>query len=560
MTGVMRLVLASSALLIIYLDPSEPDRFVALTYSTLVCYTLYSGIICGLTRRVSPSVEAIQPWLHWVDVAWYLVLIALSSGTSSIFFFFFFFSILVASFQQGFRSGFWVALVSSLLFTIIGYATSPPGPAFELNRFLLRPIYLLVLGYMMAYWGENEIKAKRRLELLKDVSLLSNPRFGADRTMAWIMHRLLLFYQADVCLLVTEDPETAGYLLRRADRRHPQSAAQEESIERELAGQLLKLPATHTALVTGGQARWNWLRRYYGYDLGKREPVSVWQEACEDLASRLDADSFVTVPLDLRQEKAARFYVIMRTRKTGNNFENSDVHLLIQVFEQVMPVLDNIRLVDRLASDAAEAERQRIARNIHDSVIQPYLGLQLGLNSLRQKLAASLGEGIEGQSSLTQALKQLSDRIERLIEMTRVAIADLRSYVSDLKQPGEPGGNLLPSVRRYAGKFAEATGIAVEVRAESDVQVNDRLAAETFQMITEGLSNIRRHTDAKKAAIGLECRGDRLILGIESTNPQPPGGADFTPRSISERSRALGGRTRVEQQGDRTLLIVEVPL
>jgi hypothetical protein len=120
---------------------------------------------------------------HWIDVGCFLVLVALSSGTNSIFFFFFFFAILVASFRWGFKAGLRVTVISALSFMLIGYATAPAESTFELNRFLLRPIYLLVLGYMIAYWGGNEIKLKRRLNLLKEINLLANPRFGVSETI-----------------------------------------------------------------------------------------------------------------------------------------------------------------------------------------------------------------------------------------------------------------------------------------------------------------------------------------------------------------------------------------
>jgi hypothetical protein len=68
-------------------------------------------------------------------VAWYLVLIALSNGTSSIFFFFFLFSILVAAFRSGFGAGLRITVASAVLFSIIGYSTASPGQEFELTAF-----------------------------------------------------------------------------------------------------------------------------------------------------------------------------------------------------------------------------------------------------------------------------------------------------------------------------------------------------------------------------------------------------------------------------------------
>src|ERR1044072_3403462 len=98
-----RIVLALSALIIIYVDPSEPDRLVRITYSTLALYTVYSASAYFLSLRRESAFRDIP--LYWIDVAWYVVLISLSSGTNSLFFFFFFFAILVASFRAGSTAG-----------------------------------------------------------------------------------------------------------------------------------------------------------------------------------------------------------------------------------------------------------------------------------------------------------------------------------------------------------------------------------------------------------------------------------------------------------------------
>src|SRR5438132_8931786 len=114
-----RLILALSALVIIYIDPSEPDRLVGLTYTALILYTIYSAVIYVLS--VSRSRALPLGILHWFDLAWYVLLIAFSSGTNSIFFFLFFFAILVASFTRGFASGFGMTIVSVVVFTFVGY-------------------------------------------------------------------------------------------------------------------------------------------------------------------------------------------------------------------------------------------------------------------------------------------------------------------------------------------------------------------------------------------------------------------------------------------------------
>jgi signal transduction histidine kinase len=543
--AVMRFALALSALLITIIDPSEPDRLVAVTYTALSLYTIYSAVLFIVVQRYASLQSSIGKWAHWADVGWYVVFSALSSGTSSIFFFFFFFAILVASFRWGFRSGLRVVVVSALLFTTVGYATAPKGPDFELNRFLLRPIYLFVLGYMMAYWGGYEITLKRRLALLKAVNTLANPRFGVDRTTGWLMERLRSFYAADACMLVTADPATGEYHMRRADCHDLERAVHIEPLPEQLAQRLLALPAG-CAVIYSRKRRvgWNPSTHYRAYDVATRARTTEGREMSEAFAAAFDARSFVTVPLRSQNAAAGRLYLTSTHRHA---FDDSDADFILQVINHFTPVIENIRLVDRLASDAAEVERQRIAHDLHDSVIQPYIGLQIGLTAIDQKLA-------EGDTNVRGDIKQLVDQVG-------VVVADLRSYMRGLKHTGERESILLPSVRRFVETFTETTGIAVDVEAANDIRINDRLAAEVFQMVAEGLSNIRRHTHAMQATIAFAHRDNTMVLRIEDAGVNGSTPTPFTPRSIHERAAALGGWVHVDPRDDGgSAVVVEIPL
>jgi signal transduction histidine kinase len=542
--AVMRFILAFSALLITIVDPSAPDRLVAITYAALSLYTIYSAALYVIVQRFQAFQAAIKRWTHWADVGWYIVLIGLSSGTSSVFFFFFFFAILVSSFRWGFKSGLSVAVVSATLFTAVGYATAPQGASFELNRFLLRPIYLFVLGYMMAYWGGYEITLKRRLALLREVNTLANPRFGVDRTTGWLMERLRSFYDADAGLLITADSATGEYFIRRADRDDPERAVRNEPLPEKLARLLLALPADHAVLYSSKpRVWWSMHTRARAYDIVTRARIDESSDVSAALAATLDAGSFVAVPLRYHNALIGRLYLAARRRDA---FDDSDVDFLLQVIAHFTSVIENIRLVDRLASDAAEIERQRIAHDIHDSVIQPYIGLQIGLTAITQKLE-------------TGDTNAISD-IKRLNEQIATVIGNLRSYMHGLKSSGEHESILVPSVRRFATTFAETTGIAVQVEAAGDMRLNDRLSAEVFQMVTEGLSNIRRHTHAMQANIVLAHRDNQVVLRIEDQGINGTLQAPFTPRSITERAATLGGQVRVDQHEHGSAVIVQIPL
>lgn len=543
MIGRMRMILAWSALLIIYIDPFEPDRLVALTYIALTLYGIYSTVLYLLSFRQRSLLT--KRIICWIDVAWYLALVALSSGTNSIFFFFFFFAILVASFRWGFSAGLKVTVVSASLFTLIGYLTSPVGHEFELNRFLLRPIYLLVLGYMMAYWGGLEVTFKRRLALLKEVVRISNPRFGIYPTIGSIMKKLRIFYDADSCRMILAGTENDDdYRLLQVERDQPEGLAQVEKIPARLA-QLLLLFPQDVAVVYRGKQLFPSYRDSdsYIYNIIRRERTAEGRELTLPLAARLDAESFISVPLRFHNKLTGRFFVTAR----HGLFEHSDVEFLTQVFEQIRPILENIELTDRLASSAAEQERRRLARDIHDSIIQPYIGLHYKLAAIRNKIAAHSDS--------------VAEDVERLFEMTTSEIAGLRGFVRDLKESNGHNEDFQSGVQRIASQFIEHYDIDVQIEYLNKININDRLAAEIIQIIYEGLSNIRKHTQSAHSIIRFNCNDAMLNLEIENDGIEETPPAPFIPRSITERAVSLGGNALVEQQGNgRTRVKIEIPL
>src|ERR1044072_1731491 len=136
LVSILRLMLAPPALVVTLIEPSEPGRWVSITYATLALYTIYSAVVFSLSIRRTDLIPA--KYMHWVDMVWYLGLIALTGGANSIFFNFFFFAILVASFGWGYKAGLRLTLFSAVLFTVVAVKTAPLAPAFESNHLMFR--------------------------------------------------------------------------------------------------------------------------------------------------------------------------------------------------------------------------------------------------------------------------------------------------------------------------------------------------------------------------------------------------------------------------------------
>ena len=545
----MRVVLGTSALLVLLIGPLRNQPGYMPAYFTLVFYSLYGLVIYHLSVRRNPLVA--HKALPWLDLLWYLPLIAFMSNSNSLIYYFFFFAIIVGSFSWGLTDGLRLTLASAAIYTIVGL-TAPRDQPLDFDHLLMAPIGMLIFGYIIARWGGYHTELKNRLKLLKEVTVFSNPRFGIDRTIKAILESIRAFYDADTCVLVVPGkPGDAGsYLMYRVTRGTHLSRSAPPEIGQEAAEQFLS-PSLEFAVIykKNGNARSRL------FDVKSRVFSDTNSADSEKLAGMLEAQRYLSVPIYYRHQAVGRLYII----NGPDRIDSADMDFMLQLMDHVTPVMENIRLIDNLASDAAEQERQRIAHDIHDSVIQPYLGLQFGLVALDQKLEAG-NTGIR-------------DNVQELLELTNHELAELRRFVWGLRANEERTDVLLPAIERYAERFSLVTGIKVDVEARGKVKVNDRLAAELFQIVAEGLSNVRRHAFCRDARVEISCKETSLLLQIKNSRPRiganpegergegNEGVKPFRPHSIAERAASLGGDTQVfVDDKDYTVVSVGIPL
>jgi signal transduction histidine kinase len=536
----LRLLLVASALAIVYIEPTRPERNVAATYAVLSAYTAVSLVLYLRSLRAPIAHARWWRWDHWSDIAWLLVLLALTGGASSLFFVLFFFPILVASFRSGFAVGMAATLGAAIACTAVGLVEARGDSALELNRLLLRAVSLLVIGFVISSRGGFEALLRGRLALLKEIGRLSNPRLGTDRTIAASLERLREFCDADDCLLVLADASSGEARLRRASRDDPERARREDPLPAELARLLLALPPDHAMIHPGAAAESLLGPRARQYDVVRGQPVPI--DSASAHAEWFTPNSFITVPVLGRAGTIGRLFLA----SAGDRLRSTDIEFLLQVVDCLLPLIENIRLVDRLAASAASEERQKIARDVHDSVIQPYIGLELGLMALlRQAESAGLERDDRVRAEL---LAGLQSRLRRLTELMHGGVAELRSFVSRLRAGGEREGSFAAIVSSYARRFAEITGIdvRVEIAATPELDANDRLCAELFQLIAEGLSNVRRHSEGKVAIVRVVQTEEALRISIQNDGSPGRSAATFSPRSIADRARSLQGWTTVE--------------
>ena len=148
--------------------------------------------------------------------------------------------------------------------------------------------------------------------------------------------------------------------------------------------------------------------------------------------------------------------------------------------------------------------------------------------------------------------------LAELAAAARSIYVDVREAILGLRSPVVPGVGLIAAVEEYADRFAEASKIVVRVEASADARHLDlgpEVQAQVFRIVQEALTNVRKHSGARRADIAFEVEDGRLEVVIADTGhgfESAPGGrridfATVNAPCASERTasaRRSNGRTR----------------
>lgn len=528
----VRVVLATVAGLLM-LDAGEAAQ--GRLALAVLAYGIYAGTLLWQAANGSRGPRA--RILHWLDAVWFLLLIAMAGEAGMRYFLFLFFPVLFAAWRRGIRESIAVAAVCGMGALAI---FSWNAPALPWPRLLALPLSLLITGPLVAVLARAEASAQHGLVFAAQLVESIDPRRGFDALAPLVLERVARHFGATSAVLAVRPFESNPQALCWEAGRG--TAALSEAAASAAVERLLALPPGLAALFmpgSGWRAEKLVALSVTGAGLATVSPERAPLAA---LAEFIGESRVMSAPMPCRSLGSVRLVLAGGTIGT----QAAMLEVLIQVTEQLGPVLENAYLLERLASEAVDTERARIGRDLHDSAIQPYIGLKFALEGLVRRAGPD---------------NPLADDLQRLLDMTVDELAAMREVVSGLRgTPGKGGALLASAVQRQAARFAQLFGIEVQVAIEGKLPVSRRLAGELFHLVAEGLSNIRRHTRARQAWIELACEGDSLVLSIRNEHGAGRQPGHFMPRSLSERAEALGGAAEVQIDASGTTLCVVVPL
>jgi signal transduction histidine kinase/DNA-binding NarL/FixJ family response regulator len=262
----------------------------------------------------------------------------------------------------------------------------------------------------------------------------------------------------------------------------------------------------------------------------------------------------IGVPLEWRGRIIGACIVF--SRDATRQFGQADADLLQLFARHAAIALANARMheaaEERARAEAVAAERDRLLGELHDTIAQRLVNVQVHIDSVQRELAANVaGQPSGEQSGSGNLLAAVSEHLSHATAATRDAMVEARQTLLGLAEP--PGGLGLDASLKSEAAWAEAIG-GLEVRlvsAGTPAPVDSRLARELTWVAREALTNIVRHGDAHSVRIGLLYEPGAVSLLVQDDGQGfDPGsgwqGHQFGLRTMAERARDQGASVEID--------------
>jgi signal transduction histidine kinase len=217
-----------------------------------------------------------------------------------------------------------------------------------------------------------------------------------------------------------------------------------------------------------------------------------------------------------------------------------------QLYDELAAAQDQLAGLSRDAG--AAAERERIARDIHDTIAQSVTGIvMLAQRGRREVDEAARGDAHDGDSGERSSGERSSGGIggrpaqgaaaatfEMIESMGREALEEARALVATLAKLPDSDATLEQALRRVAGRFGRETALRVDVEADALPPLPRELEVMLLRCAQEGLANVRKHARATAAVVSLRVEDGSIELRVDDDGRGYPAEAEAETRSAGQ--------------------------
>jgi PAS domain S-box-containing protein len=243
--------------------------------------------------------------------------------------------------------------------------------------------------------------------------------------------------------------------------------------------------------------------------------------------------TWLAVPLPLKERIIGMLTV---SSSAVDVYTARDATLMMAIASQAAVAIENARLYQQAQHLAALEERQRLARELHDSVSQALYGIALGARTAR--------------TLLDRDPARVADPLDYVLSLADAGLAEMRALIFELRPESLATEGLVAALDKQVAALRARHGIDVEATFCDEPAVPLELKEPIYRIAQEALHNTVKHARARHVTLRLECSPDEITVEIGDD------GVGFDPaaehpghlglHSMRERAAALGGSVRIE--------------
>jgi len=243
-------------------------------------------------------------------------------------------------------------------------------------------------------------------------------------------------------------------------------------------------------------------------------------------------------------------------RRSGQAYNERDRGFLLTLAGLASIAVTNARMRENERQGAILAERERIAREMHDSLAQV-----LGVTHLRLRALGSRRAVVDAPAVATE--------IAELADISEEAYRDVREAILGLRESSRADRGLIEGLRAYLGKYSSQSGVKATLESTLDHEptLSPRSEVQVIRVIQEALANVRKHAGASSAIVRITNGTDTTSIAIEDdghgfdlTGTLLDRDSGFGLHTMRERMELIGGTLSIDSAPGRgTRVVARIP-
>jgi signal transduction histidine kinase len=539
--AVSRVMLAASSLLTVWLDPNLPGQYVSIAFTLHQIYVGYSVLLALLVWR-RPTAGRLPLVTHIADILVFS-LEYLMLGPLSPFFIYFIFVLFCAALRWDWRGTLATTLVVLAAYLFIAAFVGTLGSTPDQRRFTVRIVYLAMIGGLLVYLGQYETRLRAEIERLGRWPPLDtlDPKTALGRVLAHAAH------------IVGAGHVTAVWEVEDEPWVHVVSWSR-DVLQMEKHGPEELLPLVPDALSQAAFLCTTALDDHAIVFVESSGTTTEWTgHPLNPPALRyVQGDGVASAPF-LTDRVSGRVFL--------SDLSTADSELLSLtrvVAREVGTSLDQLEMSQQLREIAAREQRIRLARDLHDGVLQSLTGMRFELQGLATE---SLGDA--------PAVRNRLLALERALAIEQ---RELRLFIDELKPSPAPAANaLMTRLQELRERVALEWKVPVTIRLNPPaVRLSDALEQAVPLMAHEAIVNALKYARPSRISIDINAVDGLLTMAVSDDGCGFPFRGryehatlvklDIGPVSLRERAMSLGGQMTIDSTETGSRVEIAVPV